>query len=176
MSHLFSPLILFVLIILQGINHLFIPDIFIAEGFTITIHGVFVFLLLIALYYDKETSYYSLLFAIVSGLVLDIVYTNIIGVYMFVYAVTIYFVHYLRKVLHVNFYVSSFVFFLTIIIVDFSIFWLYQSIGVTSATIQDYFENRLFITVAINYIVFLIQLLLFKRLLSRYSLVRFEKK
>ena len=105
MSRLFPPLMLFGLIILQGINFLFIPDSFEASGFIVTIHGVFVFLIMIGLYYDEETSYYSLLYAIINGLILDIVYSPVIGVYMFSYAVVMYVVHHLRKVLHVNFYV-----------------------------------------------------------------------
>ena len=176
MSYLFPPLMLFGLIILQGINFLFIPDSFEASGFIVTIHGVFVFLIMIGLYYDEETSYYSLLYAIISGLVLDIVYSPIIGVYMFSYAVVMYVVHHLRKVLHVNFYVSSFVFFLSMILVDVMIYWIYQLIGVTALNLQDYFEQRLLMTLAINYIVFLIQFVLFKRLLVRYSFERFEQK
>ncbi len=176
MSRLFPPLMLFVLIILQGINFLFIPSSFEASGFLITIHGVFVFLIMIGLYYDEETSYYSFLFAIISGLVLDIVYSPVIGVYMFSYAVVMYVVHHLRKVLHVNFYVSSFVFFLSIILVDVMIYWIYQLIGVTELSIQGYFEQRLLMTLAINYFVFLIQFVLFKRLLTRYSFERFEQK
>ncbi|GEM03803.1 hypothetical protein HMI01_07910 [Halolactibacillus miurensis] len=176
MSRLFPPLILFMLIILQGINFLFIPDSFEASGFIVTIHGVFVFLIMIGLYYDEETSYYSFLYAILSGLVLDIVYSQIIGVYMFSYAVVIYVIHHLRKVLHVNFYVSSFVFFLAIILVDGMIYWLYQLIGITGLSIQDYLEQRLLMTLAMNYLVFLIQFMLFKRLLARYSFERFEQK
>ncbi|SFO69602.1 rod shape-determining protein MreD [Halolactibacillus alkaliphilus] len=176
MSRLFPPLILFILVVLQGANFLLIPDILPANGFTVVIHGVFVFLVLIGLYYDQETTYHGFLYAIISGLMMDIVYANIIGVYMFSYAVTLYLVHYLRKILHVNFYVSSFVFFLAISLMDFLIFELYRFIGVISLTTVEYFEQRLLMTLAVNYVVFLIQFVLFKRLLTRYSLQRFEQK
>ncbi|NMA89959.1 MAG: rod shape-determining protein MreD, partial [Amphibacillus sp.] len=93
MSRIYIPLILILLIILQGATANFIPHSAMEAGLIIVIHAVFLFLVMIKLYYDLETTYYALLGAVFSGLIIDIIYTDIIGVYMFSYALMIYFVH-----------------------------------------------------------------------------------
>jgi len=174
MSRIYIPLILILLIILQGATANFIPNSALEAGLIIVIHAVFLFLVMIKLYYDLETTYYALLGAVFSGLIIDIIYTDIIGVYMFSYALMIYFVHGMRKWLQSNFYVASLLTLISVSLVDFLLYLLYYFIDVTQMEISEYFKFRMFPTLAINMVLFFIFYLIFKKVLIRWSNDRFE--
>lgn len=176
MSRLFLPLILLFLIAFQGVNQHFVPLSLVESGYIITIHTVLIFLILITLYYDLETSYYGLLYAILSGFLIDTVYTPLLGVYMFSYAITIYLVHSLRKFLQVNLFVSSFLIVVGITSLEFLLYWVYTFVGITEVPIQNFLVERLMWTVIFNLALFFLFFLVFKRPLIRFREGRFEDK
>src|SRR5699024_12267805 len=67
-------------------------------------HWVFIFLAFIAVFFDEENTYYSVLYAVIFGLLIDVVYTGDLGVYMFFYAVSAYIIYGLEKMIHANIY------------------------------------------------------------------------
>ncbi|GAA4064599.1 rod shape-determining protein MreD [Amphibacillus indicireducens] len=174
MSRIYLPLILALLIILQGATANLIPASFDAAGWIVVIHGCFLFLVLIKLFYDLETTYYALLAALFVGLIIDIIYTDIIGVYMFSYALMIYFVHGMRKILQTNFYVATLLTAVSLGLVDSLLYFIYHFIGVTQMEMSDYFYYRLMPTVAINLILFFVLYLLFRKTLIKWSDERFD--
>ncbi|WP_067837399.1 rod shape-determining protein MreD [Amphibacillus sediminis] len=176
MSRIAPPLILLLLLILQGGVSLLIPASISEAGLIIVIHSVFLFLLLLVMFYDLEDTYYALFFAILSGLLIDIVYTSIIGVYMFSYAIITYFFHGMRKLLHANFYVALILMIIGVGLVDSLLYFIYQFIGVTNMGIADYLSHRLMPTLFVNLLVFLIFYLIFKRKLVKWSNDRFDPK
>lgn len=174
MSRIYLPLILALLIIIQGVTTSLIPTSFVTAGWMIVIHSGFLFLVLVKLFYDLETTYYALLAAVFVGLIIDIIYTDIIGVYMFSYAIMIYFVHGMRKFLQTNFYVSTLLTIVSLGLVDFLLYLIYHFIDVTQMEISDYFYFRLIPTIAVNMVLFFILYLFFKRVLIKWSDERFE--
>ncbi|PXW90023.1 rod shape-determining protein MreD [Streptohalobacillus salinus] len=175
MARFFPPVILLLLVAFQGINYLFIPVYLTNQGFTVVIHGVFVFLVLVTLYYDLESSYYGVLYAMIAGLMMDIVYTGVLGVYMFSYAITIYLLHSLRKLLHVNIYVTSFLMLLGLAVLELLLYRIYTWVGYQQIAFTDYINERFIYTLIVNMVVYLIFFVLFKKRLLTYSTRRFEE-
>ncbi|WP_440895991.1 rod shape-determining protein MreD [Amphibacillus sp. Q70] len=176
MSRVYLPLILTLLIVLQGVAVQLVPTSISEAGWIVVIHSVFLFLVLLKLFYDLENTYYVLIFAILSGLIIDIVYTDIIGVYMFSYAIMIYFVHGMRRLLHANFYVATVLTFVSVGFVDFLLYFIYQFVGVTRMELTSYLYYRLIPTLSVNMILFFILYLLFKKKLIKWSNERFDQK
>ncbi|SDB96001.1 rod shape-determining protein MreD [Pelagirhabdus alkalitolerans] len=176
MYRLYLPSILILLVVFQGAVLQFIPAFVEENGWILASHSVFLFLILFSLFYDQNDTYYGLFFAILFGLVIDMIYTNILGVYMFSYGLTTYFVHGLRKILHANFYVALLIAIFATGFVDFMLFTIYQFIGVAQLDMANYFYQRLIPTVILNSFIFILLYLLFKRRLVKWSNDRFEKK
>src|SRR5690625_3362132 len=85
MSRIYLPLILFLLLVLQGVAVDLLPR-FLVSGQTFIIsHWVFVILIYITIYYDDNLSFNAVVYGVIFGLLIDIVYTNVLGVYMFTY-------------------------------------------------------------------------------------------
>lgn len=176
MSRFYLPLFLLFLLIIEGVAFEFLPMVIIEKNWLLVAHWLFVFLVLIALFYDLEYTYYSILFAIIAGLMVDIIYTDVIGVYMFMYGIMIYFVHGVRKVLHTNFFVACLLTGVGISLVDSGIYLIYSFIGVSKMDGMVYITNRLLPTLTANMIFFLLLYLLFKNKLVQWSAERFDSK
>src|SRR5690625_666791 len=102
MSRIYLPLILFLLLVLQGVAVDLLPR-FLVSGQTFIIsHWVFVILIYITIYYDDNLSFNAVVYGVIFGLLIDIVYTNVLGVYMFTYCLLIYFFHRLKKSININ--------------------------------------------------------------------------
>src|SRR5690625_6852625 len=90
-------------------------------------HWVFIFLAFIAIFFDEENTYYSILYAVIFGLLIDVVYTGVLGVYMFSYAVCVYVFYGLMKMFHSNIYGSflfCFTYFFFVVFIFFFIFFV----------------------------------------------------
>src|SRR5690625_2188645 len=121
MKRLYLPLILFLLMVLEGVALELLPAKLVITNSLIIPHWVFVFLVFIAIFYDEENTYFSILYVVIFGLLIDIVYTGVLGVYMFSYAVSVYFVYGLRKMLHANIYGTLLLGFIGIVLADIAI-------------------------------------------------------
>src|SRR5699024_9257227 len=98
-------LICFILIILEGTFALNLLP-FIPEDWMLANHFMFMFLLYVAIFFEKPHTYYAIILAIIFGLIVDIVYTNVIGVYIFSYTAVIYMVRVIMKFLQSNFLIA----------------------------------------------------------------------
>lgn len=165
MSRVYLVVILFVLLALEGVALDFLPTGIVKSDSIIVSHWVFVFTFYIALYFDTDKTYNGVIFAAIFGLLIDIVYTNILGVYMFAYFVSIYLVFIMGRSIRVNLLGAILLGIVGLTIVDSIIYFIYYFIGVTYIPLGDYAYYRLLPTVLAN-IVFLIMLypLLYKRL------------
>lgn len=176
MSRIYLPLILILLIILQGVPSEIIGQHLTDADLIITVHAVFIFLVLFKTFYDPENSYNAVVFAVFSGLTIDIIYTDVIGVYMFSYAAMVYFVHGMSKFIYINFYTSTVLAISSIGFLDLFLYYIYQFIGITEMDISRYLYNRLIPTIIINSVIFLIFYLIFKKKLVRWSTDRYDQE
>lgn len=162
MKQLYIPLILFLLLALEGVALDLLPSTLLDSESLLIPHWVFVFLLFVALFFDEEQTYYSIIYGAVFGLLIDIVYTNVLGVYMFSYAVAIYIIYVLKKLLHTNLFVTILLGILGISLADALIYMIYSFVGMTHLQIKSYLIYRLVPTILAN-IIFLIVIYPFTR-------------
>ncbi|HLS61571.1 MAG TPA: rod shape-determining protein MreD [Virgibacillus sp.] len=155
MKHLYLPLILFLMLNLEGVAIELLPNFLVNTSSLIVPHWVFVFLLFIAIFFDDEDTYYSILYAAIFGLLIDVVYTNVLGVYMFSYAIIVYIIHELKRLFHANLLVTIMLGFIGVALADLSIYMIYSVIGLTDMLWGDYLVYRLLPTALAN-IIFLI--------------------
>src|SRR5699024_190326 len=166
---LYLPLILLIIVIFEGVAINLLPTALILTDYLIIAHWVLVFLVYIAIYYDTESTYYSVLYAILFGLLIDILYTGILGVYMFSYATVIYVIHGLQKLLQRNFFVLLLLGFTAIVSADFLIYAMYYVVGITEMAGQDYLMQRLVPTILANFLFLLILFPIIKKSITRWG-------
>lgn len=176
MQRFYLPFLLLFLLVIEGVALDFLPKSLMAEQWTIVPHWLLVFLIMITIFYDLENTYYSVLCAIFFGLMVDIVYTSVIGVYMFIYAIVIYFVHGLRKVLHTNYLVALLLSIVGITLADVGVNIIYFFIGVSNLLWNQYLMERLLPTVIANVLFFILIYPLIKGKLLKWSEQRFDRR
>lgn len=155
MKRLLFPLILFLLTILQGVALDLLPANLVLADLMFVPHWVFSFLVFIAIFYDTNDTYYSLIYALIFGLLIDVVYTGVLGVYMFSYTFVIYIIRFLKKILHGNFYVLVLLGVFGTMLADLAIYLIYLSVGLIDVIFEDYLLQRMLPT-ALSNLVFII--------------------
>lgn len=155
MSRFYLPLVLFIIMVLEGVAIEILPVKIIHGNLLIISHWVLICLIFAAIFYDEEDTNYSLVYAILFGLLIDVVYTHILGVYMFTYAMTIYIIKKLTRLLHSNLVTTLLFGMLGIILADWFIYVIFTMIGYTDLSLDSYLLERLLPTIIAN-IIFLI--------------------
>lgn len=169
MRRVYIPFILFFLVVFEGVALDLLPTMFISSKTLIVSHWVFVFLILVAIFYDDSHTYFSVFYAIIFGLFIDIVYTDLLGIYMFTYTIIVYIVHQLTKLFHANFYITILLTILGLAMVDISIYLLYSVIGKVNILWEEYMLYRLLPTVLANIIFSIFAYFVFKNRLITWS-------
>lgn len=154
MKRLYIPLLLFLLLIVEGVGLDLLP--FSNIDIIIVPHFILMFLVLVTIFYDKENTYTSVVYSIIFGLLIDIVYTGVLGVYMFSYAIVIYLVHKLKRLMHTNFFVTLFLGAITLILVENAIYIIYSVIDINNMLWVDFLLYRLLPTMLANLIFLMI--------------------
>jgi len=154
MRRVYLPLIIFIVLVLEGVALELLPVKMFGDLFIIS-HWVLVCLIYVTIFYDSEETNFTLFYAFLFGLLIDIVYTNILGVYMFTYAITIYIIKKLTRLFQSNLLSTILFGILGITLTDILIYLIFTVIEITELPWQDYFIYRLLPTILAN-IVFLI--------------------
>src|SRR5699024_3030107 len=94
--------ITFLILVSEGVALELLPTVLTSSATLIVPHWLLVFLVLINLFYDTNETYFSIYLGIVFGLLIDIVYTGILGAYMFTYPFTLYLIHLLKRFVQSN--------------------------------------------------------------------------
>lgn len=169
MKKLLIPLILFVLLVVEGIAIDFIPLNFIPSHFIIVPHWIFVFLILVALFYDTDETAFAIIYGVIFGLLTDIVYTDILGVYMFIYPLAIYLMNFLKRIFQTNLLITFIVTMIGLTIVESFILFVYTFIGEINVHYQLFVVERLVPTLIANLIFLLIMYPIFFKRLFRWQ-------
>ena len=167
MKRLYLPLILFFIMIFEGVAQDLIP--FMSSNTLIIPHWVFIFLVFITIFYDERDNYSAIYYAILFGLLIDVVFTGILGVYMFSYAIVIYIVHRLKVLVHANFYMTLILGIIGVSLTDLLIYIIYSVVGLTNMNWGDYLFYRLLPTVLANAIFLIIFYPVIKKRLLRWG-------
>lgn len=175
MQRLVFPLILFFLLVSEGIALDLLPSILTSAETLIVPHWIFIFLLFIALFYDTNETVYAIVYGVFFGIFIDIVYTGIIGVYMFVYPFTLYIVQLLKRILQTNLYMTMIIMVVSISILEMLLYFIYSFVGLIDTNMTSFLIHRLIPTVLAN-LLFLIPLYFMTvKWLMRWSREQLEK-
>ena len=166
----------FLLLISEGIALDLLPASLTSSDTLIVPHWVLMFLILIAVLYDTDETFFSIIYGIVFGLLIDIVYTDVLGVYMFVYPFALYIAHLLKRLLQTNIHMTILIATISMIVVEVLLLFIYSVVGIVETTATSFIVKRLLPTLLAN-ILFLIPLYLFSvNILRSWNKEQSEKK
>lgn len=169
MRYLYVPIILFFVLITEGVALEILPPSIALSNTLVVPHWVLICLIFIAVYYDKENTYYSVLYALIFGILIDIVYTGVLGVYMFSYAVVIYLIHGIKKMLHTNLYVTMLLGVIGLVLAEITINIVFAIVDISDMLWHEYTIYRLLPTILANFIFLLVIYPFSHKWLSKWS-------
>lgn len=169
MKRLILPLFLLLFLVVEGIFPELIPDSCIASDILIIPYLVIIFIILISVFYDYDQTYHSVYYGITFGLLTDLIYTDLIGVYMFTYGVVAFAIHVLKRMLHANFFVTFLLTLFGVSVADMLIYMMYYVIQITNMPVAEYAVNRLLPTILMNIVLMSLLYPLFYRRLWQWS-------
>lgn len=136
------------------------PQLVFSDSYLYIPHFIVVCIVLSASYYDKSITYgFSAFF----GLLFDLFYTQVIGVYLFTFFIAAYFTVKVMKVLQHHLVVIGFVACLMVGIVDISAYFLDGLLFGFSMQIEEYAQIRLWSTIVINLCFYIVVCYPFRR-------------
>lgn len=147
MKKLIFPILLTFLFILEGqIVTIWNADLY-SNGNIFVPRFLIIALLFYATYCNQTVAiYYSILF----GLLFDITYTEVIGVYSFGFPVIVFLINQLVKILQSHVLILSFLSLCGIVLLEYYVYFLFILVNVTDMTHAIFFHNRLIPTLIIN--------------------------
>lgn len=167
--HLIFVIILFFLLVLQGIAIDLLPSALTTTDVLIVPHWLLLFLMLIAIKFDRNETFYSIIYSVIFGLLIDIVYTGVLGIYMFVYPVSVYVAHILKRMFHTNVLMSTVIGLVTILVTEVLIYYIYTILGMINASTSYFILYRLLPTSIANILFFLLIYGIFSETLVKWS-------
>ncbi len=146
---------LFSLLVLEGVALELLPGNLLNLSIIIIPHWILVFLIMLSFFYEEKNPQDFIIYAIIFGLLVDIVYTNTLGVYMFAYGLALYTATLLKRILQENVVMTIFTTIIAIVLAEAVISGIYTVLGITSVYWMDNLTLRLIPTIIAN-IVFLL--------------------
>ncbi|MGP4061568.1 rod shape-determining protein MreD [Halobacillus litoralis] len=156
MSRYVIALICLFLLVMQGMAMSMLPANLVYSDLLITPHWVLIFLFIIAIFFDRDETYHAVWYGLAFGLLIDVVYTGVLGVYMVTYALVIYIIHGINKSLHANFIAASLLAIVGVALADTLLYVIYSFVQITSLSWGTYALLRLLPTLAANMIFFIL--------------------
>src|SRR5699024_3760312 len=103
MKRIFIPIILLIMLAIEGVAMELLPPSIKFASIYLTPHWLLLFLILVVTFAYPNESFIPIVYAAVFGLMTDIVYTGVLGVYMFMLALAVYIGQLLNRYLQTNF-------------------------------------------------------------------------
>ncbi|MFZ2785756.1 MAG: rod shape-determining protein MreD [Trichococcus flocculiformis] len=149
----FIPVVLYVLLILDGFLINAFPGQFVSEEYILVPHLALFGFVLFSYYFPKQPMQ---LYAVLFGLLFDSYYSGILGVYAVAFSVIVYFVKKMQKYLTENVFVLALLFILAIVMVDSFVFGFYSLIDITQLDFSAFASERLGPTIVLNIVLFIV--------------------
>ena len=149
----FIPLVLYVLLILDGFLINAFPGQFVSEEYILVPHLALFGFVLFSYYFPKQPMQ---LYAILFGLLFDSYYSGILGVYAVAFAVIVYFVKKMQRFLAENVFVLALLFIVAIVMVDSFVFGFYSLMDITQLDFSAFASERLGPTIVLNIVLFIV--------------------
>ena len=164
MRRYFLPVIIIFLFVLESMAIDFFPLHSFQEEWIIVPRFVLITLIFVTIYAGL---YFGILYSLVFGFLIDIVYTGIMGIYIFSFTLVAYGAFQLMRVIHNHAIVAVFAAILSVILVEYAAFGIHSIIG-TTTMMQDHFLHfRLLPTLIFNAIAAIILIYPMKKFLNK---------
>lgn len=164
MKRFVLPLILsFVFLLESSFVDLVPADIFHKENVFVP-RFLFLLIAFITVYFNKPI---GLLYGAIFGLLYDIVYTEVLGVYLFLFTLVVYLISWASRILQTNIFVISLLSLIGIFALEFCVYGVNLVIGTTTISIERFLQIRILPTLLINSIFILVFAFPFKKLLGK---------
>lgn len=175
MIRFYIPLILFSFTVLEGVSLKLLPNRLVYADSILIPHWVFIFLICVVIFFEREEEYTSIYYAVIFGLMIDILYTDILGVYMFTYAITIYMIKGISRLLQDNL-LSAIIFSVVgLVMMEVLIQLFYIVIGVIQVQWKEYISLRLLPSIMANIVFLLVIYPIVAKWLSNWK-IKIEKE
>lgn len=115
--------------------------------FTAVPHFVLIGVLLIGLFYSRSAAVW---YGVIFGFMLDLIYTDILGVYAFCIALSAYLLSLLSRLFHLYIIIVFFIGLACVALLEFGVYGMYGLIGKASLDMMDFAKWRLIPTLILN--------------------------
>lgn len=147
------PLIAIAVFILEGVSSMLFSQSFFGEQRFFIPHFLIVMLVLMATFYSRNV---TLIYAFALGMVFDIYYTGILGIYFAIFPLVVYLTDKFMKVLQNNIMLVGLVAVFNVILTECLVYGFYVLIGGTDMALASFVDQRLWTTILLNLAFFLI--------------------
>ncbi|EUJ33245.1 cell shape-determining protein MreD [Listeria floridensis FSL S10-1187] len=161
------PAIMIVTFILEGVVSLQFAKPLFGDSRMFVPHFLLVMLILMTAFYRRNT---TLVYAFILGLVFDIYYTSVMGIYFAIFPFVVYITDKFLKVLQNNIVLVGLITVFNIILTESVVYAFYSLIGTTTMSIATFIDMRLWTTILLNFAFYLVVFFPF-----RYFLVKLKK-
>jgi rod shape-determining protein MreD len=172
MNRVILPLLLLLAFISENVFVSVFPSKPFGTDYIVVPHFLIIILLFITVYYNPT---YAIYYALVFGFLFDIVYTELIGIYLFAYPILTFLVYNAMKVLQVNLIIVSTLILLTITVLEYYVYGFLTLLKLTDMPADTFFSERLLPTLAANAIFLFLFCFPLKKQILRLKEARDEK-
>lgn len=166
MSKYGLPLLLTFLFILENIYVSTVSPNILGHNAILVPHFLFFGLLFTTLYFNPKK---ALIYGVIFGLVYDIVYTEVIGIYLAAFPLFIFLISQAMKILYANLFIRSILVLIWTAALEYLVYGLNALFGFTNMNNTYFLNHRLFPTLLLNALFILIFAYPFSSLLRTIS-------
>ncbi|MGG3798276.1 rod shape-determining protein MreD [Metabacillus fastidiosus] len=164
MRRFFLPLIVLIIFIAESIFVDLVHLPFAGEEQFFIPHFLLLTIIFITAYVNQS---YGIIYGFIFGFLFDLVYTGVLGIYMFGYSLFAYLVSKALKPLHGSALIILFLGLLSICLLEFYVYGIHLLIGTTSMTLYSFTTLRLLPTLLLNLIAGILLIYPLKRFLVK---------
>lgn len=144
---LFLPVIIFLLFIFEGtVIPVILPDNYGSE-FLIVPRFAFLIVIFVAIFLGRST---GTIYGLVLGLFQDVIYTHILGIYIFSMGLIAYLLGFSFKIFQRNIFLLIITAILGTILLDYLVYGINLAVGITDLAHERFLQERLFPSLLVN--------------------------
>lgn len=147
MRKILLPLFILLFFIAESIFAEFTAENIVGENYIIAPRFLMAALIFLTIYGPR---WYGLIYSLFAGLLFDIVFTEIIGIYLFMFPLVAYIILKLMKILQTNIVIVSIVAIIGVILLELGVYEMYFLIHITNMDFLSFLSLRLLPTVILN--------------------------
>lgn len=163
---IFLPLIISLSFIFESIFVELLPEAFANNNRILVPHFLLVVIIFTAVYGNRKQ---GLMYGVIFGLLFDIIYTEIIGIYLFIIPIVTNIAAWLMKLLQTNIFVVSIVTLMGVTLLELGVYEMNLLIGMTNMNFTSFLNARLLPTLGLNGIFIIIAAFPLKKFMESYA-------